>query len=232
MADPVETTIDIKQDGILLLPQPQYARQYPRLNQLAIQEHRTLDEWIEFNKAVDAKQDVYVQFIDPGSKRYGSIGKAKHYVNPYRHSNPKPNPLKDDRRQLEITWDGRRNSETSNTAYEPIAWLPNHTGGTVWHYDRTRKPVEVKPLEDRLGRPIEVGAFCSYILYHFDSDGAAGIYFGKVTKIERDGTVWFKNIKLKDDDRVAEKRVKDNSNIVMLTKDLMEQLMLARLSVL
>lgn len=131
-----------------------------------------------------------------------------------------------------ILWDGRKNKIQFNNWSE--IWIDDHDPktGTVWALE---KPAEVPQVEayDKLGREIKVGDFISYILYHFDNGGsAAGIYYGKVTKIEKDGTVHAKNIKLADDNVVAEKRIKDNSLIVIMTKDLMDKLMLARLSIL
>jgi len=127
-------------------------------------------------------------------------------------------------------WDGRKNRVNSISGWN-TTWLKGHEGGTVWSYEAPETPaVEVL---DKLGREIKVGDFISYILYHFDnSHNAAGIYYGKVTKIANDGTVWAKNIKLSETDRIAEKAIKDNSLIVIMSKDLMDKLMMARLSIL
>lgn len=131
-----------------------------------------------------------------------------------------------------VVWDGRKNKIqfTGWGAY----WISDRKpeDGTVWAYE---KPEDVPQVEarDKLDREIKVGDFISYILYHFgNGHNAAGIFYGKVTKIDKDGTVYAKNIKLKDDDYVAEKRIKDNSLIVIMSKDLMDKLMLARLSIL
>lgn len=131
-----------------------------------------------------------------------------------------------------VVWDGRKN-RIQFTGWG-AHWINDRKpeAGTVWAYE---KPADVPQVEarDKLDREIKVGDFISYILYHFGSSGnAAGIYYGKVTKIEKDGTVHAKNIKLKDDDLVAEKRIKDNSLIVIMSKDLMDKLMMARLSIL
>lgn len=126
-------------------------------------------------------------------------------------------------------WDGRKNRVNYLSAWN-IMWLKGHEGGTVWSYETPA--VEKVDAVDKLGREIKVGDFISYILYHFDGGGAAGIYYGKVTKITKDGNVYAKNIKLAEDDRVDEKRIKDNDLIVVMTKDLMDRLMLARLSIL
>lgn len=127
-------------------------------------------------------------------------------------------------------WDGRKNRVNHLSDWN-IEWLKGHAGGTVWSYETP--DVEKVEAQDKLGREIKVGDFISYILYHFDnSHNAAGIYYGKVTKVTKDGNVYAKNIKLSEDDRVAEKQIKDNSLIVIMTKDLMNQLMMARLAIL
>lgn len=128
------------------------------------------------------------------------------------------------------TWTGRKNRV--NELYgRAMVWLKDYEGDTVWSFEKPTVPK--KPAYDKLGREINVGDFISYILYHFDNaDNAAGIYYGKVTKIDYDGTVIAKNIKLSETDKVAEKRIKDSSLIVIMSKDLMDKLMMARLSIL
>lgn len=127
------------------------------------------------------------------------------------------------------TWDGRKNRVNGMTNWNTI-WLKGHEGGTVWSYEKPEVKQEL--AYDKLGREIAVGDFISYILYQFQGSSAAGIYYGKVTKIDKDGTVYAKNIKLDENDRVAEKAIKENSLIVIMTKDLMDKLMLARLAIL
>lgn len=127
-------------------------------------------------------------------------------------------------------WDGRKNKVNYLSAWN-IMWLKGHEGGTVWSYEA--QAVEKVDALDKLGREIKVGDFISYILYHFDNDrNAAGIYYGKVTKVTPQGNVYAKNIKLNEDDEVADKQIKDNSLIVIMSKDLMDRLMMARLSIL
>jgi hypothetical protein len=129
-------------------------------------------------------------------------------------------------------WDGRRQEFDLRNGWS-AQWLKGYdpAQGTLWKWEKPAGPPAVVP-KDKLGRDIQVGDFISYILYHFDnSRNAAGIYYGKVTKIDKDGTVHAKNIKLKDTDVVDEKRIKDNSLIVIMSKDLMDKLMLARLSI-
>lgn len=132
-----------------------------------------------------------------------------------------------------VEFDGRKNRVGVTNGWG-ADWIKGYdeSKGTVWKWAKPDDPPQVIP-EDKLGREIKKGDFISYVLYHFDNDrNAAGIYYGKVTKIEADGTVHAKNIKLSEDDRVAEKKIKDNSLIVIMSKDLMDKLMLARLAIL
>lgn len=128
-----------------------------------------------------------------------------------------------------IRWEKRAN-QLNYVQASSLYWHKDRTKeeGTVWVFEKP-KIDKVIPT-DRLGRAIEVNDFISYILYQFDGGGAAGIYYGKVTKIEDDGTVWAKNIKLNETERQAEKKIKDSKLAVIMTADLMDQLMLARLS--
>ena len=131
-----------------------------------------------------------------------------------------------------VVWEGRKNRVQFHSYI--TFWEKDHKPeiGTVWAYEKPEDKPQALAY-DKLDREIKVGDFISYILYHFNNDrNAAGIYYGKVTKIDKDGTVYAKNIKLKEDDIVAEKRIKDNSLIVIMTKDLMDKLMMARLSIL
>lgn len=131
-----------------------------------------------------------------------------------------------------VVWNGRSNKV--QFSQWSVKWLPDRAEeeGTVWEFLKPESKPRVAAL-DKLGREIKIGDFISYILYHFDNNyNAAGLYYGKVTKIDRDGTVHAKNIKLKEDDAVDEKRIKDNSLIVIMSKDLMDKLMLARLSII
>lgn len=212
------------------------------------------EDFAEIIKRYIAGEPIYVGFdtkYEP--KRKGSVGRlvitniqdllhgeSEYHYNRYNgrntreklaetSENVKPENLLKTRIDGHIVWEGRKNRIQLNHWSQYI--IDDHQGGTNWVYEAPVEPtVEAK---DKLGRVIAVGDFISYVLYHFDNgDTAAGIYYGKVTKISKDGTVHAKNIKLKPDDAVADKRIKDNSLIVIMTKDIMDQLMLAKLSAL
>lgn len=126
-----------------------------------------------------------------------------------------------------VKWEGRRN-EVQSSAYE-IDYLPNYTGECKWVWGKKENP-KLVPL-DRLGREIKIGDFVCYILHHFYRSGAS-TQFGTVQKIQNDGTVWAKNVALSDGEVSKLKRINDNNTVVILTKDLMDRLMMAKLSTL
>jgi hypothetical protein len=127
-----------------------------------------------------------------------------------------------------VKWDGRKN-EVQASAYE-VDYLLSYSGECVWQWGRKDKP-KVIPL-DRLGREIKVGDFACYILHHFGTNRGASTQFGTVQKIQNDGTVWAKNVALSDGELSKLKRINDNKTVVILTKDLMDRLMMAKLSTL
>lgn len=209
------------------------------------------EDFAEVLKRYIAGETIYVGF-DPTEEphRKGSVGKltitnvqdllhggSEYQYNRYHSRQPreeldlipenvKPENMISARIEGHITWKGRKNKIK-------IGWnqfiITDHDGGTEWVL--VEEEPEQVVAKDRLGREIQVGDFISYVLYHFDNGHtAAGIYYGKVTKITVDGVVCAKNIKLKPTDLVADKVIKDNSLIVIMTKDLMDQLMLAKLS--
>lgn len=139
-----------------------------------------------------------------------------------------------------IVWDneasGKKRSNkvvySNYDYYGDVVWLDERGDdeGTHWEWN-LKPPTVTKVAVDKLGEEIKVGDFISYILYHFDNaHNAAGLYYGKVTKVENDGEVWAKNIKLSNDDKVEDKKIKDNSLIVKMSNDIMDKLMIARMS--
>lgn len=125
---------------------------------------------------------------------------------------------------ITLTFDDRRNTLKPDSA--SLVWLKGYQGPTLWVNNKPiQKQVEVF---DRLGEKLKVGDFCSYILYHYQYSGAA-TYFGKITKITPSGKVFATNMSLKGE-ATAEKQVKEPGQIVLLSKDLLDRLMLMKLS--
>lgn len=196
-------------------------------------------------------KDVFIRYTGRyDTKRKGSIGRVKkfrnidelingrsHYHYRSRPSAPAPTNHKPpyNASQVkegnmtsfypELRWDGRTN-KTNPHDYE-LEWLKDYTGPTDWKYEIPEE--EKVEAVDRLGRELKVGDFICYVLHHFETTGAS-VRFGNVTKITPSGDVWAKNIKLSSDEHQADKKINDNSTIVILTKDLMDQLMMAKLS--
>lgn len=199
-------------------------------------------------------ETIYVKFIDP--KREGSIGRlvindVQELLGNYRkygyltgyssfsysyhrpieeiEANVKEEHFEHARFDVTVKWNGRFNDFSPRPA--EILWLKGYQGNTVWAYDKSAKPKTPKIIpKDRLDREIKVGDFIVYILYQFQGSSAAGIYFGKVTRITHEGEVYAKNIKLGGDDRQAEKKIKESKLITIMSDDLMQQLMIAKLS--
>lgn len=186
-------------------------------------------------------KSAYIRFVDPQSERFGSIARIVPYSwsSQYQGRYTKASDIAQAMRLWsgrssfygECRWNKRSSKPSFSVPSDKVEYLPNYTGDTIWKFDRDRKQrVEFVAAHDRLGRLINVGDFITYILYQFDGSGAAGIYFGNVTKVDLDGSVWAKNVGLSSSDRVGEKKIKDNKLITILTDDLMRQLMLAKLS--
>ena len=126
-----------------------------------------------------------------------------------------------------LKFDDRRN--VLKPAWTGLTWLKDYSGPTVWKNSTPpKKKLPPKKVYDRLGREIKVGDFANYILYHYTVTGA-GSYFGTITKITDSGKVFAKNIKLESKDQSEDKQIKDPSQITIMTKDLMDQLVLAKL---
>ena len=91
---------------------------------------------------------------------------------------------------------------------------------------------KIPDVYDHLGEEINIGDFCSYILYHHRHNGAR-IYYGTVTKITKNGDVYCQDINLGDwleHDTPKEKKVLHPSMITIMNDTLMDRIMLARLS--
>lgn len=180
-----------------------------------------LSDW---DKLKSQKKSLFVRFIDPSHVRYGSIAKIN---NPSIYSlstRPKISG--------KLHFDDHKCNGSVYSYSELIEWLPGYNGKTEWHYDKNR-PKYATPISthyDRLNREIKVGDFCCYILYQFDGDGMANIYFGNVTRLDGDGSIWCKNTKLSDNERSSEAKVKNSKLITILTDDLMDQLLIAKLT--
>lgn len=184
--------------------------------------------WVLFNQAIDRGDAVYLKVTDPRHKHFGSIARVTE-----RQEYGYNDWTKNEAAWLTLGWDKRKNA-INEFSYGSVRWLKDYQGPTVYDYDRTRgmEPPRTEALKDRTGREIKVGDFCCYILHHFQTSGA-GIYFGTVTKFSKNGnTAYVKNIKIEADDIVEEKRVTYSENIVVLTKDLLDRMMMARLSLL
>jgi hypothetical protein len=129
---------------------------------------------------------------------------------------------------LMVKFDDRKNK--LKPKIDDITWLKGYSGPTHWIHNPPLiiKP-ELKPILDRLGREVKLGDFVSYAITRYNTS-RIDVYFGSVTKISNRNVVYCTNIKLNDNDSIFEEKIKDNSSMVLITKDLIDQLMIKRLS--
>jgi hypothetical protein len=198
-------------------------------------------EWIadikQFINDIAVGNPVYVEYKSSNSAgRAGTIARVKgfserniaadviHDITLYIER-----PYRLELLQLEIEFDDRKNK--LKPQLDDIVWLKGYSGPTVWqHNPPPPKPkAPLNPIYDRLGREVKLGDFVSYAMTWYNTS-KINVYFGTVTKISDRNVVYCTNIKLDDDDTVTEERIKDNSSMVLITKDLIDQLMIKRLS--
>jgi hypothetical protein len=163
-----------------------------------------------------------LDYLVNGHRYYRSTGTVKYA--PFKAGDVNPANLNSSV-DISCKWTGRTN-RCNPGGYE-VEWLKDYVGETHWVFEQPEE--DYKQALDRLDREIKVGDFICYVLHHFGGDKGATACFGNVTKVTRGGEVWAKNIKLTDKEVIEEKRILHNSNITILTKDLMDQLMLAKL---
>lgn len=122
---------------------------------------------------------------------------------------------------LDLEWDGRE--KTYYASYSEIVWLKGYTGPTVWVFEKNKpKTVEVpKEVFDCIGHPISVGDVVLYTRGYK--------VFGNVTKITSGGTVYYKIIKVRDDDSGSEHKAYKPSDMLVIRDGLKKDLMYKRL---
>lgn len=192
----------------------------------------------EFLKLLyDPKQTVWVGLGDTRSNRCGSIGIAvpsgmnhKDRSNwpafdptilecPYRYA------------AIDVHFDKGRKSTNMSCYFDGIYWLDTYTGPVVYEFKRSVKVVTPsKPVYDRLGNTLNVGDFVAYVGRKPYTTGAGELYFGFVEKRTDGGLIYVKNIKLSDDDTQRTNRIDRPEKVTKLNKDVIDQLMLRRLT--
>lgn len=190
-----------------------------------IQYHQTI---AKLQAKIAAGEPIYVSFKD--ERRKGSIAKLTNITitrrQPSNHSWYGPKFITFDISDLEVAWDGRKNK--IQPWYTDIEWLINYEGPTVWAWEvspRTKK--EIPKVYDRLGEEIQPGNFVSFIYQKY---GAVELMYGTITRINENGTVWAKNMRMSSDDVSEEHRIRSNENIVIMEKNFMDKLMMFKLS--
>ena len=91
---------------------------------------------------------------------------------------------------------------------------------------------DIPDVFDHLGEKINIGDFCSYILYHHRCSGAQ-IYYGNVTKITKNGDVYCTDVNVGDwpegHSTSKEKKVLYPNMITVLNENIMDRILMARL---
>lgn len=188
----------------------------------------------DLHRRIMAGEKVYVKFTEyQDERRTGSIAYISRFGIREDHTyyrrgfygSSAGGPTRPTITNIEVAWEGRKNT-VSVWIYD-IKILTDYSGPSVWKWEKPVGPLV--QAKDRTGREIKKGDFINYVLHHHVSYGTT-IHFGTVSKVDRDGTVWAKNVKVDEKETVAEKRIKNNENIVVLTKDLLDRLMLLKLA--
>jgi hypothetical protein len=198
-------------------------------------------EWIAdiklFINDIALGNPVYIEYKSSNSAgRSGTIAKVKGFSKDNSIEEIRSNiseylerPYRLEYLQIEVSFDDRKNKLKPKIG--DFVWLKGYSGPTVWQYTppvpQPRDPP--KPIFDRLGREVKLGDFVSYAITWYNTS-RIDVYFGSVTRISERNVVYCTNIKLNDDDSITEERIKDNSSMVLITKDLIDQLMIKRLS--
>lgn len=125
--------------------------------------------------------------------------------------------------------------EVTEVSITSCSWVLSATTLKKVSKPRVKRVVDVIPdVYDSLGEKINIGDFCSYILYNH-RHGGARIYYGTVTKINTKGDVFCTDVNLGDwpegHSVPEEKKVLDPSMITIMNDSIMDRIMLARLSI-
>jgi len=221
---------------------------YPALHKLNHGGKGASDEVMDFVLAMyDPKQTVYVGWGDSNSTRFGSVGIAvphgydhfdrdnwpalpdfatlsKSYYY-YRSYSPYYYGL----REFSIVFDKKRKVNSVYPSYTTFYWMKGYTGGVVWEWTKKTPPAP-KTIVDRLGNELKQGDFIAYVGREKYTTGMGDLFFGFIDKTTNGGTIFAKNIKLSEDDKVLEHRITTPDRVTKLDKTILTTLMLKRLT--
>lgn len=194
-------------------------------------------------KRIEAGEKLYVYYRRDGA-RFGSIGRIqsirtrtdKTYTGPnhswggqsYWDLQRDPKNWKEVTRAdaIIVEWDDRKTTNEFEPHYCTV--LEGFTGPTRFNYVTNAGAERVIPT-DRLGNDIEVGQ----TIVFFNRRGDKCLRFGVVSKVTKAGMVYVKDFKLEDDEYSSERRIMyASSDCAVLSGDVLDQLMLKKLSVL
>lgn len=132
---------------------------------------------------------------------------------------------------VDVHFDKGRKVKNFSLYYDRMVWLKDYTGGVEYKFERTavEKPAP-KIVLDRLGNELNAGDFICYVGRSAYSTAMGDIFFGFVERKTDGGTLFVKNIKLDDKDKQRESRITSPDRVTKLNKDVIDQLMLRRLT--
>jgi hypothetical protein len=211
--------LELKQRGLmsnkisigLSLTAPSYYEDFTEHNRVAAM----------IQTRITSGDPIYVRFHD--SRRQGSIGLLKNITVNKITFRTDVYYFND----IEIEWTGRSNKVKPHSS--EIEILEHYAGPTVWAWEQTVKsPVVIPTIKDHLDAEVAIDDFVSFVSRKY---GRVKLHFGNVTRVTESGRVWVKTLKLRDQDTAAQEvKVHDTDTIVKIGKDLMDRLILARMS--
>lgn len=145
-------------------------------------------------KKVEAKEKVFVKFLNDHDKRPGAIALVKKVTGDpvgAKYNRGEPSNY-----TFHLKWDDRKNTtKVRLNYYRHFAYLPDYKGPTVWYmFDPKAYGEEhAEPVLDRLGNELNVNDAVIYINARY-SDGS-NMDFGVVREIKRKGAKdWHGNL--------------------------------------
>lgn len=88
-----------------------------------------------------------------------------------------------------------------------------------------------KKLEDKFGEELAVGSLVIYADKDYSGPTTCIVpRIGNITSISKSNTIYCKNIKLSNTDKVVETRIKNNQSLFLLSDDIKDKLMISKLT--
>lgn len=97
------------------------------------------------------------------------------------------------------------------------------------HEPQTKK--KKKSLTDKFGEELSIGSLIVYADKDYSGHSSCIVpRIGNITKISDTNTIYCKNIKMSESDRVTETRIKNNQSLFLLSDDIKDKIMISKLT--